>query len=289
MKKKELRKIKDKSTSSLREEYSEIEFHIILIEPQGSINVGAIARSMKNFGFKYLHLFNPKIPINSQDNIRGWERFDSDVRRFSMHARLDILENTKIIQFDETYTQEKLLGELKNFLKKQQFNFIIGTSAKPGMFNNVRRINYSIDEVDLEQLNSKEKTKIGIIFGREPSGLSNEEVEFCDFMVRIPASDEYPVLNLSHAVTIILFSLFKKLRTIKKGTTMPSTVDLRERLYTRVSNVLNILEFNKDVDSRIERVFRNILGRSFSSMKEINLLLTLFLQIENREKLSQKK
>jgi TrmH family RNA methyltransferase len=49
-----------------------------------------------------------------------------------------------------------------------------------------------------------------IVFGRESSGLTNEEIKMCDLVVRIPASQEYPVLNLSHAVAIILYTLFEK-------------------------------------------------------------------------------
>ncbi|MCP4760251.1 MAG: TrmJ/YjtD family RNA methyltransferase [archaeon] len=274
LKKKDFLEKSDNLTIQLKKQFSNIKFSIILIETEGSANIGSISRTMKNFGFKKLILFNPKCSI------------DSDARKYSMHARKDILEKREQIDLDSKITREEYIKKLKDFLSK--FNYVIGTSAKTSMFRNIKRINYYIDELDFSIINSEEEVKIALLFGREPSGLMNEEIELCDFIVRIPTSDEYSSLNLSHAVTIVLFTIFKKIYNIGKGTITPSTREQRELLYKKIAEVVEYLEFSRDVDDRIIRTIKNVLGRSFSSMKEVNMLLTLFKQIENIEKIKKK-
>ena len=52
--------------------------------------------------------------------------------------------------------------------------------------------------------------KIGLVFGREDYGLYNNEIALCDLMLKIPTSEKYQALNLSHSVGIILYSLFEE-------------------------------------------------------------------------------
>ncbi|MHA1729248.1 MAG: RNA methyltransferase [Promethearchaeota archaeon] len=274
MKKSEIRKQADNSISKKLKEFSNIHFFIVLIEPEGSANIGFTARSMKNFDFKNLILFNPKCDI------------DSDARKYSMHARKDILEKARIIRLKNHISRDRYLEILKKFL--DEFNFVIGTSAKPGMFRNIKRINYYVDELDFSKINIPSKiSNIALLFGRESDGLYNDELSLSDFIIKIPTSDEYSTLNLSHAVSIVLYTIFKKIREIRRGTVMPSNRSLREYLYNRINEIITGLDFKKDVDKKIIRVFKNILGRSFSSMKEINLLLSFFLRIQNKYKLIQ--
>lgn len=266
MKKKDLRKLAENSISSIPSSTMNYDFQIILVEPSGSANIGFVARCMKNFGFKHLILFNPQCEI------------DSDARKYSMHARKDVLEKAQIIHLKEKITRELYLKKFKKFL--EHFDFVIGTSGKVSTFRNIKRMPYLVDELDISSLTPSEKTKIALIFGRESVGLYNEEIDLCDILLRIPTSDEYTALNLSHAISIVLFTIFKKIRVIGKGNVITSTREQRERLYKRLWDVLHQLEFKKNVDKNIVRTFKNILGRAFSSMKEVNLLLSLFLRIE---------
>ncbi len=264
MKKKELRKIKSTSTSEIKEDYQNLDVSIILVEPQGPVNIGMISRSMKNFGFKNLILFNPQCEIGSE------------ARKFSMHA-LDILKNARIIKTSEN-EKKKALENLFN-----EYNYVIGTSAKNIRFNNMKRITYYVDELDLSSLQI-EKTKITFVFGREDTGLFNEELDLCDFVIKIPVDDNYPALNLSHAVSIVLFSIYKKLHTIGKGDVMPSSQSDREQLYKIMNEVLREFDYTQEASNKVIRAMKNILGRSFSSLKEINLLISLFSSIIKNKK-----
>ena len=268
MKKKLLRKQANNSISSIPPNNLNFDFQIVLVEPSGSINIGFVARSMKNFGFKNLILFNPQCEI------------DSDARKYSMHARQEILEKARVIHLnkDEEITRESYLNKFEKFL--EQFDFVIGTSGKTSTFRNINRVAYFVDDLDFSSVTPSKKIKIALLFGRESIGLYNEEIDLCDILLKIPTSDDYTALNLSHAISIVLFTIFKKIRVIRKGNVVTSTREQRETLYGRIWGVLSKLEFKKNVDKKIIRTFKNILGRSFSSMKEVNLLLTLFLRIE---------
>ncbi|MHA1820827.1 MAG: RNA methyltransferase [Promethearchaeota archaeon] len=276
MKKKIIRKKKSTTTSEMHDFYKNLEFSVILVETEGSANVGSIARLMKNFEFKNLILFNPQCEI------------DSDARKYSMHARLDILNNARIIKLDENISKTQFLAEFKKLL--DEFNYVIATSGKSSFYRNITRVSTYIDELDLSNIlganttadvnyDNKQKIKIAIVFGREPSGLKNEELELCDFLVKIPASDSYSTLNLSHAAAIVFFTIFKKTHSISKGTILASTKKQREILLDKLKVTLEIISLPKEIDDKIIQSFKNIIGRSFTSMKEINLLITLFDQI----------
>ena len=263
MKKKDLRKVKNISTSEFEESLQHLEFSIILVEPQGPINVGMACRVMKNFGFQNLILFNPRCEIGS------------DARKFSMHG-LDILKNARILQFEDE-DHLKSLGQLFS-----EFNYVIGTSGKKTRFNNIKRITYYVDEVDLTLLNDPH-AKVALVFGREDKGLFNEELDLCDFLIKIPVNDDYPALNLSHAVAVTLFSLFKKIRNVHKGDIIASSQSDREQLFYILENTLDFLDYTEGAKDRTVRALKNILGRSFSSLKEINLLISLFSSINKKK------
>jgi tRNA/rRNA methyltransferase len=262
MKKKDLRKIKSLSTSEIRPSFELLEISIIVVEPQGPINIGMIARTMKNFGFQNLILFNPQCEI------------DSEARKFSMHG-LDILKNARIVQTD---TDPSLISLKRLF---NEFHYVIGTSGKLTRFNNVKRITYYVDEIDLSILQDPE-AKVALVFGREDKGLYNEELDLCDFIVKIPVVDTYPALNLSHAVAITLFSLFREVRTIERGDIVASSPTDREQLFKVLESTLELLEYTAEGKEKVIRALKNILGRSFSSLKEINLLISLFVSIRKR-------
>ena len=158
---------------------------IILIEPKRQENLGAIARSMKNFGFENLVLVNPKCKIGKS------------AIKVAKHGK-SILDKVKI----------------KDFSYLKRFDYLIGTSAILGTDYNIPRNAINAEQLadrlsKIKKKNSKSKLKIGILIGRENIGLKNEEINLCDILVSIPASKKYPTLNISHACSIVLYELFK--------------------------------------------------------------------------------
>jgi TrmH family RNA methyltransferase len=151
---------------------------ICLVELKTPENIGFIARTMKNFGFEKLYLYNCQVGESSYIT--------------ASHAA-EILRNAEKIN-----SLERLLSEK---------NLVIGTTGITGVKEEryLRRPVFYPDELR-EFLKGKSASAV-ILFGREDYGLSNKEIEMCDVIVTIPTNPEYPVMNVSHAVAVILYEL----------------------------------------------------------------------------------
>ncbi|MDP7179959.1 MAG: RNA methyltransferase [Candidatus Woesearchaeota archaeon] len=223
---------------------------VILIEPQTEGNVGAIARVMKNFELKELILVNP------QCNHLGLDAVSR-----AKHGK-DILKKAKVKKV--------------NYLKS--FDYLIGTTAMLGTDYNIPR-----SPITPEQMAGRlpKKGKNGIVFGRESSGLTNKEVQMCDFVVTIPCSKKYPTLNLSHAATILFYELFKVGEGEKVGEhiTMASKKE-KEVILSSVDDVLNKLDFQtKEKKDTQKIIWKRIVGKSFLTKREAFALIGFFKKV----------
>jgi tRNA/rRNA methyltransferase len=152
--------------------------YFILVEPAVPGNIGASARAVKTMGFKYLRLVNPSDHLSTE-------------ARMMAHASGDILMNSGVF---------KDLGEAL-----ADIDLSIATTAKM----RDARVDYHLNTDLPGMIRSKGSSieKIGIVFGREESGLSNDEIRMCDLASTIPLKQPYPSLNLSQAVMIYAYSL----------------------------------------------------------------------------------
>ena len=231
-------------------------FSVILVEPKYQGNIGAVARVMKNFDFKNLILINPP-------DISG------EARAMAMHAQ-DILKNAKILNsFEEI---------------KERFDFLVGTTAISATDKNYLR-----NPVFPEDLVNSMDTdgRIALIFGREDCGLLNDELKECDLLVTIPASREYPTLNIANSVAIILYEISRlemkyKLRGLKKFRKINSLE--KKVLLEKFDNLVDLL-YRHNFDRRlIKKTFRQIIGRAFISGRESFNLTGLFRKAYDRIK-----
>lgn len=152
---------------------------IILIETSNSGNIGSTLRAMKTMTFSKLCLVNPK-------------DFPSDqVETLAANAK-DLIEDIEVV---------KTLDEALEGL-----NFVIGTSSRT---RKVPWPNEALDQVSSKIISESNNGKnIGIIFGREDRGLTNEELQRCNLHVHIPANEAYPVLNIAMAVQVVCYQLY---------------------------------------------------------------------------------
>jgi len=247
--------------------YHNLSFTIVLVRPEHAANIGSVTRIMENFNFKKLVIFNP---IESRDKILSYE-----TQGYAMHGR-DVLFNADII---EIKNHEDHIAEFKNFMK--DFDFIIATTAKGKNYSNIRRL--AIFPEDLALPRSKIPINIAILFGRESQGLTNEEISDVDLLLRIPTSNQYPTLNLSHACGIILYEIFKKVNILKigrgKNPVLLADNDDRQILYRIIKNLIVKLKVSSYKKDKIFYAFRNSFGRNFMSKKELHLILGLFSKV----------
>tara|TARA_A100001037_G_scaffold79215_1_gene71164 strand:+ start:1477 stop:2214 length:738 start_codon:yes stop_codon:yes gene_type:complete len=213
---------------------------IILIETSNSGNIGSTLRAMKTMGFGNLCLVNPK-------------KFPSEeVTALAANAS-DLIDTVEVVN----NLEEALDG----------CNLVVGTSSRD---RKVPWPNESIISASPKIVAEADKDNtVAILFGREDRGLTNDELQRCNLHVRIPANEDYPVLNVAMSVQVICYQLLidKTLCSeVKKNTHWD--VPLAEtnhvnRLIEHFTEVAEKLEvFNKgnprQIGARIKRLFTRI-------------------------------
>ncbi len=263
-KKKQLRDLNAFEETHINNKYQNISFTIILVQSENAGNIGSICRIMKNFDFKQLVIFNP---IETIENIYSYE-----TQGYAMHAK-DILLDSEIIRVKN---QNEYINQLKEYLKK--FDLILGTTAKGSNYSNLDRL--AIFPQDFQIPISIKPLKIAILYGRESRGLTNEEIQLTDIVLRIPASKVYPTLNLSHACGIIMYEIFKNLNIINigRGKKPVLLADKEDKiiLYQLVRKIIKKLRIRKYKKKKVIVAFKNIFERAMMSKKEVSLILGLF-------------
>lgn len=169
---------------------------IVLVETQGALNVGSIARVMMNFGFNNLILVNPRCDPQSEDAFK-----------MATHAK-EILTNAKIVQ------------SLENAL--QDCTRVVATTAQE------RHRNRQLEGPELAfKWLVQSDTPSAIIFGAEDRGLSNEELEWAQRWVRI-STGPYQTLNLAQTVAICCYELFRVQDKNAQNTSKKTTIEEAE-------------------------------------------------------------
>jgi len=151
--------------------------YFILVRPQIGENIGSVARAIKNFNIKHLRIVNPRCNWPNQKALAT-----------SVGAK-DVLKSAKI--YDSV---EKSIGDL---------DIIFASSSR------IRKVNKKIITVSNLKTKIKKGRKIGILFGPEASGLSNDEISCADYLVKIPTNKKFSSLNLSQSAIIFCFELFQ--------------------------------------------------------------------------------
>jgi tRNA/rRNA methyltransferase len=221
---------------------------IVLVEPIYEGNCGFTARVMKNFGFSSLVLVN------------ACEIGDEGISRAS-HAR-DLLFGAEHCSLAEVFGRSDLVVATT------------GSVAK-SVCHPMRMPYYTPHE--LRGRISDLRGRVSILFGRENWGLNNDEVERCDILCTIPASDEYPILNMSHAVGIICYEL----ANLPRGTYPLATPFEMDHLYRHIDQYLDAIEHPFFKRPLTMVMIRRILGRAGLTTREASTLHGLLRRSEN--------
>ena len=223
---------------------------IVLVEPQHPGNVGAVARAMVNFGIDDLAL------------VKGCEIDDDGYARSK--SGKPILEN--LSRFD---TLEEALADC---------DVTIATSGiKPEGDKRWFRAPKGMNE--LPEL-VKEREKPALVFGRENYGLYREELALCEVTITIPTNPEYPILNLSHAVGIVLYEIYrhKDHKNPKKRKAVSN--DEFERLVDRIMDLLEETSYPRRRLNRSRTTLRRLISRGNPDEGEYENLMGIFKAIK---------
>ena len=210
-------------------------FGFILVKPQLGENIGACARSMKNFGFDKLNIVKPKI------------NFPNHKAKATSVGAYDVINKAKVFNNVEDAVNS--------------FNLIISLSARRRDINkkNISLVNFQ------KIITKKRNLNIGLMFGPEASGLSNQDLSFSNYILQIPTSNKFKSLNLSHSLTIICYEIFK---LINKKSLKKNNSKLKISSKSNISSVLNHL-----VDLLEKKEFFLPIEKKHSMLLNINNLI----------------
>lgn len=156
-------------------------FRVILVEPEYELNIGSVARAMKNFGFSDLVFVRPKC------NPKGF-----DAVKYAKHAK-EVLQAAKTVRTLAAATKGCKLSVGTTGILYRHWNETFRTPIKL--------------ETLRTKLSGAKEGRIALIFGNEGIGLSEKDISACDLLATVPTNKLYPILNLSHAVAIVLYEL----------------------------------------------------------------------------------
>ncbi|WHQ47107.1 MAG: RNA methyltransferase [Candidatus Midichloria sp.] len=223
---------------------------VILIEPQMGENIGATARAMSNFGYCNLHIVNPR---------DGWP--NQKALEMATHGKF-VIEQAEIFQDIESAISN--------------INYLIATTANtrylPKTVNSPSEIAHKIGQY----VDSKHLMKIGLMFGRERSGLTNKEISFADEIVQIDTVKTNPSLNLAQSVCIIIYELSKinKLGSSKFNLMQKATQAELSYLIGHLENELdetNFFQLPEKKQGMMQNI-RNIIMRMCLSSQDVGTL-----------------
>ncbi len=227
---------------------------IILLEPEHEGNVGAVCRAMANFGFSKLIVVNPQCDLENDEFYRRMK-----------HAKGKVL--VKVVK------------------KIPKYDILVGTTAKINTDYNLERSPILAEQLAGKVFGVKGKVKVGLLFGREGIGLTNEEIGKCNLICTINSSKRYSTLNLSHAVTIILYELHKNMKTSKIADKI-KPVDEKDgkRLISMMDKVIGAVGYKNEKNETQKKIWRNVFKKSVLTRREAYGMMGLLSKIGYRIK-----
>ncbi|MCI4335255.1 MAG: RNA methyltransferase [Thermoplasmata archaeon] len=230
---------------------------VLLLRPKEDGNVGAVARAARNFGAHSLGFVAPRAALGPE------------ARRRAMGG-LMLLRNARV--YDDL---DAALAES---------DIVVGTTD----LSTGRSASYLRRSVSPERLGELCRSldgRLALLFGPEDNGLSREELARCDLLVHIPARREFPTLNLSHAVAIVLYAIHRaQLPADPDSTPAPETLLLngkeKELFLRRIAELLSRTGYPAHKRRGLALLMRRVLGRSTPTEAEYRMLLGLLKSVE---------
>ncbi len=221
---------------------------IVLVGTTHPGNIGAVARAMKNMCLQQLYLVQPKLFPCAEATARA-------------SGADDLLHDAKVCD-----TLDEALDGCC---------LVVGASAR------LRRVEwpqFAPRECAAQLLREAEQGPVALLFGRESSGLSNAEMDRCQYLVHIPANEEYSSLNLSMAVQVLAYELRM---TALEGSSFPAvkrdrqvaTADEMEGFIQHLQQTMRDIHFSDPRQStKLLRRLRRLFNRAQPDSDELNIL-----------------
>lgn len=231
---------------NLLPDQSQSRFLVVLVEPADSLNVGSVARSMKNLGYSRLALVRPRY-------------FNPEKARVTACWASDLLDQLTIYD-----SFEECIGTCQD---------VVGFSTRSGK-------NRSLHLVLGDWLQSElapEPANVALVFGSEDNGLRAEHTDLCRCLVRIPSRVQCPAFNLAQSALVVLYELSKLQAQIQRQSRVLPDWNLFAQFDRIVEEVLTQSGYFRDgTPEPIPGLIKNMFRRANPDERELRVLLGLF-------------
>jgi tRNA/rRNA methyltransferase/tRNA (cytidine32/uridine32-2'-O)-methyltransferase len=222
---------------------------IVLVETSHPGNIGGVARAMKNMQVTQLRLVNPKLFPHAEATARA-------------SGADDILAKADIYQ-----TLPEAIADCQ---------IVIGASARS---RTVVWPEINPRECAVKYCQQNADTNMAIVFGRENSGLSNQELDLCHYLLKIPCNPDYSSLNIATAVQVVCYELFltaeqplQPIESIKTANTLATAAQM-ESFYQHLQETMTDIGFlQSDRAESMMRKLRKVFNRIQLDTKELDIL-----------------
>jgi TrmH family RNA methyltransferase len=232
---------------------------IVLVEPSHPGNIGAVARAMKNMGLEHLVLVGPRQFPHSEAIARA-------------SGADDVLARARVV----ATLGEAIAG----------CGFIVATTSRVrDQYFRVADVREGAQRI----LAQSRRGPAAVLFGSERAGLTNEQLEGAHLLIRIPASDRYPSLNLAMAVQIVAYELFRargiEIDTAPAAGPLADPAEM-EKLYEHLAQVLEEIDFRDRTQggTHLMARLRRLLQRAVLDRNEVNILRGILTAVQSRRR-----
>lgn len=227
---------------------------VVLVEPQGPRNVGAICRTMRNFGLAELRLVTPRC-----------DHLGEEARRMAVRSS-HVLEEARVCPS---------LAEAV-----ADCGLVFGTTRRFGRY----RADLLLPEEAARLVAaSPAGARAAYVFGREDNGLSSAELEICHRFLTIPTSEDLPSMNLAQSVAVCLYELFRadgNGPAERRGEEPAAHAEHEAMIRHMRKSLLAIGYLNPENPDHILRTYRRIFGRAGLSERDIRILQGLWSKLD---------
>lgn len=209
--------------------------HVVLVEPKGPGNIGSVARAMKNMGLARLRLVNP-VPFRDETEQKKMGYRSQEI---IAAAREYPTLSAALQGISQVYLATAKAGKWKrDFLSPAQAAAQV-VAAAPG-------------------------EHVALVFGREDKGVNTDESQLANYFIRIPMAGAYPSLNLSQAVMVVVYELFKAANVGGRGPELPRMADKRafERITDNIWDLMKGLEVREPENGLFHRSLKRAMSRT---------------------------
>lgn len=237
---------------------------VVLVQPQGPINIGSVCRTMMNFGFTKLRLVNPTKEYKN------------------LNAKKMALTAFKVLE------QASVHDTLEQALEDVHAAF--GTTRRFGKYRKDFYTPRGAAGLIQEELSGQ---TCAMVMGPEDTGLVTKDLDLCQHFITIPTHDMYPSMNLSHALSILLYELSLETETGKKFTDpagkKPAPGKELEQMFAHMRKTLLDIEYlDPQNPGHLLRTFRRIFGQAGLTSRDTRIIRGLMSRIDWTEEQRRK-